>query len=123
MSYGAFWCSFATLLLFAHNNLVDIAAAGATLGVALLLWGLFTLYMWISTLRQARIIFLVFLTLWISLGLLGVGTIEHSPGLNHAGGWLGLCSGCLALYGSFGIVTNEAFGRCIVPLGARPFLP
>jgi uncharacterized protein len=123
LSYGAFWCWFPFLQLFAHNNLIDVSAAGATLGVALLLWGIFTLYMWISTFRQPKVIFLVFLTLWISLGLSGLGAIEHSAGLSEVGGWLGLASGWLALYASFGIVTNETFARTIVPLGATPFLP
>jgi uncharacterized protein len=122
LSYGAFWLFYPLFLLFAHSNLIDTSAIGATVGVTLLLWGLFTLYMWISTFRQSKITFLIFLTLWISLGLGGLGAIEHSVSLGHAGGWLGLCSGCLALYGSFGIVTNETFGRPIVPLGETPLL-
>jgi uncharacterized protein len=122
LSYGAFWCWFPFLQLFARNNVIDMSAAGATLGVALLLWGIFTLYMWISTFRQLKIIFLIFLTLWISLALLGLAAIEHIAGLGQVGGWLGLASGCLALYGSFGIVTNDTFARTIVPLGETPFL-
>lgn len=123
LSYGAFWWWFSLLLLFSHNHLIDISEAGATVGVALLLWGLLTLYLWISTFRQSKVTFLIFLTLWVSLGLLGVGAIEHNPVLAHAGGWFGLASGCLAIYGSFGIVTNATFGRAIVPLGVRPVLP
>jgi uncharacterized protein len=123
LSYGAFWCWFPLLHLLARNNAIDVSAAGATVGVALLLWGIFTLYMWISTFRQPKIIFLIFLTLWISLGMLGLGAIAHSAGLSQVGGWLGLVSGCLALYGSFGIVTNDTFARAIIPLGATPFLP
>jgi hypothetical protein len=30
--------------------------------------------------------------------------------------------GSLALYGSFGIVTNATFGRTVIPLGDTPFL-
>jgi uncharacterized protein len=123
LSYGAFWLWYPLLLLFTRNNLIDISGAGATFGVALLLWGVFTFYMCISTLRQPKIFFLIFLTLWISLGLLGLGAIERIVALSHAGGWLGLGSGCIALYGSFGIVTNETFGRTIVPLGTTPLLP
>jgi succinate-acetate transporter protein len=123
LSYGAFWWWFALLLLFSQNHLIDISGAGATVGVALLLWGLLTLYLWISTFRQSKVTFLIFLTLWVSLGLLGLGAIEHNAALTHAGGWFGLASGCLALYGSFGIVTNATFGRAIVPLGVTPVLP
>jgi uncharacterized protein len=123
LAYGAFWWWFALLLLFAHNHVIDISGAGPTVGVALLLWGVLTLYLWISTFRLPRIAFLIFLTLWPTFGLLGVGAIEHNAALSHAGGWLGLLCGSLALYGSFGIVTNATFGRPVVPIGANPFLP
>lgn len=122
LSYGAFWWWFAGLLLFAHNGWIDISGAGPTVGVALLLWGVLTLYLWISTFRLPKFLFLIFLTLWITFALLGVGAIQHNPTLTHLGGWLGLVCGSLALYGSFGIVTNATFGRTVIPLGAKPFL-
>ena len=122
LSYGAFWWWFAFLLLFAHNHLIDISAAGPTVGVALLLWGVLTLYLWISTFRLSKTVFLVFLTLWVTFGLLGLGAINANTSLSHAGGWLGVICGSLAIYGSFGIVTNSVFGRAVVPLGERPVL-
>ncbi|HMI18731.1 MAG TPA: acetate uptake transporter [Sphingomonas sp.] len=122
LSYGAFWWWFALLLLLAGNHWIDISAAGPTVGVALLLWGVLTLYLWISTFRLPKVLFLIFLTLWVTFGLLGIGAIQHHPGLSHLGGWLGLVCGSLALYASFGIITNETFGRTVVPLGAKPFL-
>jgi uncharacterized protein len=117
LSYGAFWWWFAFLLLFAHNHWIDISAAGPTVGVALLLWGVLTLYLWISTFRLPKILFLVFLTLWVTFGLLGVGAITANTQFTHLGGWLGIVCGTLAMYGSFGIVTNATFGRTVVPLG------
>jgi succinate-acetate transporter protein len=122
LSYGAFWWWFALLLLFAHNNWIDISAAGPTVGVALLLWGVLTLYLWISTFRLPKILFLIFLTLWVTFALLGVGAIQANPALTHAGGWLGMVCGSLAIYGSFAIVTNAVFGRSVVPVGERPVL-
>jgi len=122
LSYGAFWWWFAFLLLFAHNHLIDISAAGPTVGVALLLWGVLTLYLWISTLRLSKVVFLVFLTLWVTFALLGLGAIRADAGLTHAGGWLGVLCGALAIYGSFAIVTNSVFGRTVVPVGERPIL-
>jgi succinate-acetate transporter protein len=122
LSYGAFWWWFAFLLLFAHNNWIDISPAGPTVGVALLLWGVLTLYLWISTFRLSRIVFSIFLTLWVTFALLGLGAIYANPGISHFGGWLGLLCGALAMYGSFAIVTNATFGRAVVPVGERPFL-
>lgn len=122
LSYGAFWWWFAFLLLFSHNGWIDISTAGPTVGVALLLWGVLTLYLWIASFRLSKIVFLIFLTLWITFALLGLGAIGGNAGLSHAGGWLGILCGALAMYGSFGIVTNMTFGRAVVPLGEKPFV-
>jgi succinate-acetate transporter protein len=122
LSYGAFWWWFAFLLLFAHNHWIDVADSGQTVGVALLLWGVLTLYLWISTLRQSKIVFLIFLTLWVTFALLGFGAVSANPTLTHAGGWLGVLCGALAIYGSFAIVTNATFGRSVVPVGDVPVL-
>ena len=122
LSYGAFWWWFALLLLFAHSGLIDISGAGPTVGVALLLWGLLTFYLWIGTFRLSRVLFAIFLTLWMTFLLLGLGAAQGSASLSHAGGWLGLLCGTLAIYGSFGIVTNATFGRTVIPLGETPIL-
>ena len=117
LSYGAFWWWFALLQLFAHTHLIDISAAGPTIGIALLLWGVLTLYLWISTFRLARIVFLIFLTLWPTFLLLGLGAALANPALTHLGGWLGLLCGSLAMYGSFAFVTNATWGREVIPTG------
>ena len=122
LSYGAFWWWFAFLLLFAHVGMIDISGAGPTVGVALLLWGLLTLYLWVSTFRLPRILFLIFLTLWVTFLLLGLGGVLGAANLKHLGGWLGLVCGTLAVYGSFGLVTNSVWGRPVIPLGEKPIL-
>ena len=119
LSYGAFWWWHAFLLLFAHSHLIDLSQAGPTIGVGVLLWGVLTIYLWISTFKLSRVVFFIFLTLWVTLALLGFGMITANPGLVHSGGWLGIICGSLAMYGSFGIVTNETFGKNLVPLGLR----
>jgi hypothetical protein len=122
LSYGAFWWWHAFLLLLAHSHLIDIAQAGPTIGVGVLLWGVLTLYLWIATFRLSKVVFLIFLTLWVTFALLGFGFINDNAGLIHAGGWLGVICGALAMYGSFAIVTNATFGRSVVPVGETPFL-
>jgi hypothetical protein len=117
IAYGAFWWWFALLLLLGHNGVLDLSGAGSTIGVALLLWGVFTLYMWIATFRLPRLLFFIFLTLWITFFLLGAGSLMAAPAVSHLGGWLGLICGTLAMYGSFAIVTNSTFGKVVLPLG------
>lgn len=116
-AYGAFWWWFALLLIFGHTGVIDLSKAGPTVPAALILWGVFTLYMWIGTFKLTRHLFLVFLTLWVTFFLLGFGGLLAMPGLSQLGGWLGLVCGALAIYGSFAIVTNSTFGKTVLPLG------
>jgi len=118
-AYGAFWWWFALLVLLGGNHVLDLSGAGSSIGVCLLLWGVFTFGLWISTFRLSRLLFAIFLTLWIAFLLLGLGAVLPNPGLHAAGGWVGLLCGALAMYGSFAIVTNGTFGREVVPTGAR----
>jgi succinate-acetate transporter protein len=118
-AYGAFWWWFALLLLFNGNHIIDLSGAGPTVGVALLLWGLFTLGLWIATFRLPRLLFLIFLTLWIAFLLLGLGAVLGNPMLHALGGWVGLVCGLLAMYGSFAVTTNAVHGRTVIPVGDR----
>lgn len=119
LSYGAFWWWFAILLLLAGNGLIDISEAGPTIGIALILWGVFTFAMWIATFALNRALWLVFLTLWITFLLLGIGDATGMTGLATAGGYLGIVCGGLAMYTSFAEVTNATYNRAIIPVGAR----
>jgi len=116
-SYGAFWWWFALLLIFGHTGVIDLSKAGPAVPVALLLWGVFTLYMWIGTFRLTKHLFLVFLTLWVTFFLLGFGGLLAMPNISRLGGWVGLVCGALAMYGSFAIVINSTFGKTVLPLG------
>ena len=118
-AYGAFWWWFALLLIFDGNHIIDISNGGPTVGVALLLWGLFTFGLWISTFKLPKLLFLIFLTLWIAFLLLGLGGVLGNPSLHTLGGYDGLICGLLAMYGSFAITTNTTFGRTVIPVGDR----
>ena len=118
-AYGAFWWWFALLILLGGNHVLDISGAGSAIGLCLILWGVFTLGLWVSTFRLSRLLFGIFLTLWIAFFLLGFGALLPNPALHTAGGWVGLLCGALAMYGSFAIVTNGTYGREVVPTGAR----
>lgn len=122
MSYGAFWWWFALLLILGSNHVLALDGAGTTIGTALLLWGVFTMYMWVSTFRLTRALWWIFLTLWIAFYLLGFGALLGLPALSVAGGFAGLLCGGLAMYTSFALVTNSTFGRDVLPVGVEPIL-
>jgi hypothetical protein len=114
-AYGSFWLWYASL--------VWTVGAGwlrppAIVGVAtvLLVWGVFTLYMWICTFKANKCIFTTFLLLATTFFLLAAGDFGWAPG-KHIGGIVGLATGAVALYVSFAEVMNATFGREVLPLG------
>ena len=117
LSYGAFWIWFSLLIVLGSHGVLDLKDAGSTIGVTLLGWGVFTLYMWVSTFRLNKALWWVFLTLWLAFFLLGLGALGF-PRLTVAGGWVGLVCGLLAMYTSFATVTNATFGTSTLPVGA-----
>ncbi len=83
------------------------------------MWGVFTFGLWISTFRLSRLLFCIFLTLWIAFFLLGAGALMGNASMHMEGGWVGLLCGAMAMYGSFAIVTNATFGRAVIPVGDK----
>jgi uncharacterized protein len=114
LSYGSFWLSFV-----AYVHVFGGSAPPAFVGWYLLVWGVFTFYMWIASFRHSTALQLVFLTLWITFGLLAAGDLASSAVLHHAGGYLGLVCAGLAAYLSAAEVINSDYGRTILPIGAR----
>lgn len=119
LSYGAFWWWFALLVMLGGHGVLDLSGAGSTIAVTLIMWGVFTLYMWIATFRLSKALWWVFLTLWVTFFLLGFGDLLAMPGVKTAGGWLGVVCGLLAMYTSFALVTNTSFGKTVLPVGTR----
>src|SRR5438067_10221410 len=68
-SFGAFWISFFVLLHVVHSVLITPHAVSAYLWI----WGGFTLYMFVASLRTTAAVALVFLLLWITFFLLAIG--------------------------------------------------
>ncbi len=115
-SFGLFWWWFA-FLNWAVGAKIQAAPAATGVGVTLFMWGVFTLYMWISTFRSNIGLWLVFLTLWLTFFLLAGDAM--GGGTKTIGGYMGLASGLLAMYVSFAEVTNATFGRSVIPLGRQ----
>jgi uncharacterized protein len=113
VSYGAFWWSFALFVLFLHDKV-----PGAFVGWYLFMWGVFTFYMWIGTLKAARALQLIFLALWITFFLLAAAEWTGMDSLHVAGGYVGLITALFAFYLSAAEIINEAHKRVVLPIGA-----
>ena len=116
ISYGTFWWWYALLLWTVGAGWIKPPAASGV-GITLLMWGVFTFYLWIATFRLNRTLWLIFLTLWIAFALLAGGDLGMGPTWHKLGGFDGLVCGTLALYLSFAEVTNATWGRQAIPIG------
>src|ERR1700727_3308277 len=92
-SYGAFWISFYFVVHAASSLLPTEIFSG--LGLSLWMWGIFTAYMFIASLRTTRAVAHVFLLLAATFIVLGVGnsalagTLRVTNGTIKLGGYIG----------------------------------
>jgi succinate-acetate transporter protein len=114
-SYGAFWLSFWALDVFYAKD-IAAADAGHAIGLYLIAWGIFTLYMTVASLRTTAAIFTVLALLTITYFLLGIGNAGAHTTIIKIGGWAGLVTAAAAWYASFAAVTNSTFGRVVLPV-------
>jgi len=114
-TYGAFWMAF--WYLVATKG--DVAAGSSGVGIFLIAFGIFTLYMTVAALRTNLALIAVFAFLTLTFFALGIGAASSSEGLSHLGGWLGIITALLAWYTSFAGVTNSTFKRVVLPVFPR----
>ncbi len=118
-SFGAFWISF--WYLNSHTDLSKVAAGdvGKGVGLYLLAWGLFTLYMTVAASRTTTAVFAVFVLLTITFFLLAIGKFADSTTWGHLGGYVGILTALAAWYASFAGVSAFTFKRQVAPVGPR----
>src|SRR2546423_5476685 len=117
VSYGLFWLSLVALIVLTKLGW-GAASNDTAMAAYLAMWGLFTLVMFIGTLRLTHALQIVFGTLSILFFLLAIGDFASaSPGFKHFTGWEGIVCGFSAIYTGLAQVLNELYGKVILPLG------
>ncbi|HEX3324700.1 MAG TPA: acetate uptake transporter [Solirubrobacterales bacterium] len=114
-SFGAFWLSYWALVTFFAGD-IPAANVGASVGLYLIAWGIFTTYMFVASLRTNAAVAVVFILLAVTFFLLGIGNANETDSLVKAGGWFGLATAVAAWYASFAAVVNSTFGRIVLPV-------
>ena len=119
-AYGSFWLSLVALWLIPKTSF-GAAYKSSETGVAwyLLMWGIFTLCMFIGTLKLNRVLQTVFLTLTILFFLLAVSDFTGNASLRIFAGYEGIFCGLAAIYGCVAQILNEVYGRTVLPLGVK----
>jgi succinate-acetate transporter protein len=123
-SYGLFWISLVALLLFPSITFLSGAStAGATapgfMGYYFFFWGLFTMFMFIGTLKKNTGLQVIFFTLFILFYLLALKEWGYVSG--NWIGYEGILCGFSAFYTAMAEILNETYGKNILPLG-RPLI-
>ena len=109
--YGAFWWSFALFVVFFAGKV-----PGPFVGWYLLLWGVFTTFMWVASLKKNTALKLIFTALMITFYLLAFKDLFGLAGLGALGGYLGMVTAALAFYLAAAEVINESYGKTVLPL-------
>ncbi len=114
-SYGAFWLSFWAFEQFYADQITDEATLAHALGLYFISWGIFTAYMFVASLRMSVPVAIIFALLTATFFLLGIGDATETDALVKAGGYAGIVTAIAAWYASFATVTNDTFGRKVLP--------
>jgi hypothetical protein len=117
ISYGLFWLSLVAMIVLTKIGW-GAPANDKAMAAYLSMWGLFTLVMFIGTLRLHIAGQIVFGSLTILFFLLAYGDFAAaSPGFKHFTGYEGIFCGFSAIYTGLAQVLNELYGKTVLPLG------
>lgn len=115
-SYGLFWLTLVFLLMAPKLGWWEGPSTGALVAY-LIMWGLFTFFMFISTLRLNRAVQVIFLSLAILFFLLALRDVTGSRAIGTIAGIEGIACGASAIYLAMAEVINEYYERTILPIG------
>lgn len=119
-SYGLFWLSLVALFMLPKTLTgtdTSIATSSGATAAYFFMWGLFTLVMFIGTLRLNKALMFVFGSLAILFLLLCVRDATGSTVVGTAAGYEGIICGLSAVYTGLAQVLNEVYGRVVLPIG------
>ena len=126
-SFGAFWMLLVALILIPKLTFIqgaaNLASSGTAMGWFFLFWGIFSILMFIATLRMNIALQVVFLGVAILFWLLAVRDWSGSILVGKIAGWEGIFTGLAAMYASVAQIWNEHYDRVVVPLGVRQTRP
>jgi succinate-acetate transporter protein len=121
-SYGAFWLTFAALLIPGFGVTFGTATgpSHAAVGWYLLSWGIFTGLMLLGTFRLNGALVVVFALLCITYVLLAIGEFSGAAagtGITSVGGWIGVLTAIAAWYTALaGILRSVSGGKIALPI-------
>jgi succinate-acetate transporter protein len=114
-TYGVFWLSTWYLLSTAIGQ-VPAGSRSIAMGLYLLVWTIFTLYMFIASLKITVVHVVLFLCLLVTFIALTLGAFTGISALNVIGGGVGVLTAIVAWYAAAALVVNSTFKKTVLPL-------
>ena len=115
-SYGFFWLTLVGLIVMPKLGWITSSSTTA-MSLYLILWGVFTLLLFIGTLRISKALQFIFATLTILFFLLAIGDLSNNAAIKYFAGYEGIVCGLSAIYAGIAQVLNEIYGKELLPLG------
>lgn len=115
-SYGLFWMTLVALIVMPKMGLAD-PTPHAYMGWYLVMWGIFTLFMFVGTLKGNKVLQFIFLSLTVLFFLLAIRDFTGNHFIGTIAGWEGMICGASAFYLAMAEVINEQYGRTVLPIG------
>ncbi len=120
-SYGGFWMSLAALNIKAFGFLdgygSDVDNLQKGLGIYLLAWAIFSLFMLIASHRTTLVLVLLFTVLTTTFWVLAVGKFcGDNLHWKRAGGILGIITAAIAWYGALAALLTEQNSFFVLPV-------
>ncbi|KAF7419572.1 hypothetical protein PC9H_002163 [Pleurotus ostreatus] len=121
-SYGAFWMSYATILIPSSGIIAaypDTESFENAIGIYLSAWMMVTFFFFIVALRKSVAFIVLFGFLTVTFALLAGGALGASTASHTGGGYMGIFTAFVAYYiGVSEMLTSEKKKIFTLPLGA-----
>lgn len=119
-AYGFFWITLVLIWLLPRTEMgAELSASASSMGWFLAVWGVFSAFMFLGTLKMNRVMQLVFGSLVLLFALLAIADFAECGAVKVIAGTDGIFCGAMALYASVAQILNEVYGRTFLPLGAK----
>lgn len=115
-SYGAFWIVLVMVWVLPKLGIAE-ASSPLAMGWFLVMWGFFSIGLFIATFKTTKALSIVFGLLVILFCLLAIKDFTGSETVGFIAGIEGIICGLAAFYTGIAQIVNEMWGRSVMPLG------
>lgn len=115
LGYGFFWLSLPGLLLLQEIN-PTIAPGSLAMASYFSIWGIFTVIIFIASLRLNRAMQFIFASLILLFFLSAIGDVTGSTIIRQIAGSIGIICGLSAIYTGAAELLNDVYGKIVVPV-------